>query len=215
MLIVGLGIGSVHGLIVSRLNVPALIVTIASWRAWEGAAWLLTGGLKVLNLPEPFRIIGQGRIGLAPIPSIIFMVVAVISYIILGYTKFGRGVYAVGGDPVSAYLAGVDVRNIELSVYMISGFCAAITAVVLSSRLMVGVSQGIPPFLLDSIAAAVIGGVSIFGGRGNILGAVIGVFILGVVSNGMNLLLITAGLQQIVRGIIIVTAVAIDYRWGH
>jgi len=211
MLIIGLGIGSVHGLIVSRLNVPALIVTIAAWGGWRGAAWLVTGGLKVLNLPESFHIIGQGKIGLVPVPSIIFLVVAVISYIVLGYTRFGRGVYAVGGDPVSAHLAGVNVRNILLAVYMVSGLCAGITSVVLASRLMVGCFHGMPPLLLDGIAAAVIGGVSIFGGRGNILGAVIGVFILGVVSNGMNLLLIRAGLQQIVRGIIIVAAVAVDY----
>lgn len=211
MLIIGLGIGLLHGLLVSRVYVPPLIVTIASWRAWEGAAWLSTGGLAVLGLPEEFSIIGQGRIGLVPVSAIIFIVVVAISYFVLEYTRFGRAVYAVGSDPVSAHLSGINVKNTLLGVYIVSGFCEAITAVILTSGLMRGRFDGMPPLLLDSIAAAVIGGVSIFGGRGTVLGALIGVFILGVISNGMNLLVLGAGLQQIVRGLIIIVAVAIDY----
>jgi ribose/xylose/arabinose/galactoside ABC-type transport system permease subunit len=211
MPMIGLAIGLGHGLLVSRVHIPSLIVTIASWQALEGAAWLQSGGSMVLGLPEELRIIGQGRIGFVPLSAIIFIVVTAISYFVLSYTKFGRGVYAVGGNPVNAYLCGINVKNTLLAVYVLSGVYAAITAVILISRLMVGAFHGMPPLAIDSIAAAVIGGVSIFGGRGTVLGALIGILILGVINNGMNLLVIGASLQQIVRGIIIIIAVAIDY----
>jgi putative xylitol transport system permease protein len=144
------------------------------------------------------------------VPVIIFVVVAVIGYLVLNYTTYGRSIYATGGNPVSAWLAGINVKHILFSVFMISGFATGLAGLVQTARSMSAAMTNLIGLELDAIASVVMGGVSLFGGRGTLIGVVIGVFIIGIINNGMNLLMISPAFQSIVKGAIIVAAVGID-----
>jgi len=211
MLLVGLAVGTVNGVLISRIGIPPLIVTLAMWQILKGAALWITGGALISNLPKAFGIIGQGAIGPMPMIALVFIGVAAVVYLILYHTAFGRSIYAVGGNPVSAWLSGIKTKDILLIVYMISGFCAALTGVMLGSRMMVGSMNVGTGLELDSIAAVCIGGVSLAGGRGSLIGVILGVFIIGIINNGMNLMKLSAAFQYIVKGVIIIAAVAADY----
>jgi ribose/xylose/arabinose/galactoside ABC-type transport system permease subunit len=210
-LVIGAAIGASNGNSVSRLNMPPLIVTLAMWTILEGSALVITNGYTIVGLPRVFDFIGQGDIGGVPVPVVLFIAVAVVGYFVLYYTTFGRSVYSVGGNPVSSWLSGVNVKMVLFSVYVISGFLSSIAGMITLSRTMCA-SQGSTGGLeMDSIAAVVIGGISLSGGRGNLIGVVIGVLIIGVINNGMSIMLMPAPLQQIVKGVVIYLAVAIDY----
>lgn len=210
MLLVGLAAGVVNGTLVSRVGIPALIVTLATWQVLKGAAYLVTGGLPIGNLPDSLALVGQGRIGPLPVAAIIFLTVAAVIYLILNHTGFGRSVYATGGNPIGAWLSGVKTLNIRLMVYVLSGFCAGLAGLLITSRLMSGSLLGAYGLELDSIAAVCIGGVSLAGGRGSLPGVVIGVLIISVINNGMNLMFISPAFQLLVKGVVIIAAVSID-----
>jgi len=209
MVLTGAAIGAINGLSVSRLRMPPLIVTLAIWQLTRGAAYQFTKeGETIRGLPDALAFFGRGDIGGVPVPAIIFILTVVVGYLVLCHTKFGRSVYAVGGSEVSAWLSGIKTKNVRLWVYIISGICAGVGGIVVLSRLMgsnVAVVYGLE---LDSIAAVVIGGISIFGGKGSIIGVLIGVFILSIVSNGMNLMELNTYLQMLIKGVIIIAAVA-------
>lgn len=210
MLLAGLGIGGVNGLSVSRLRMPAFVVTLAMWQITLGIAYQIGRGFPIPGLPPQLAFFGQGEVAGVPVPTIIFIIVAIIAYFVLNHTIFGRSVYATGGSPISAHLSGINVRNIQLSVYLISGFLAALASIIMLARNM---SAGMLIALgleLDSIASCVIGGISLFGGRGTIIGIVLGAIIIGVIGNGMNISGLAAPVQDVIRGAIIVIAVAID-----
>jgi len=211
MLAVGAGIGVFNGSLVSRIGMPALIVTLGMWQMTKGFSYLLCRGQTILNLPPPLNFFGAGYVAGVPVPVIIFIAVAVVAYFVLNYTSFGRSVYAVGGNPVSAWLSGIKVNNVLFAVYVIAGFLGALAGFVMMSRVMIGGLTTVVGLELDSIAAVVIGGVSLMGGRGNVIGAVIGVIILGVINNGMNVFAVSPAYQDIVKGAIIIAAVAADY----
>lgn len=210
MLLVGLGVGSINGLLVSRFKIPPLIVTLAMWQITKGVALIVTGGRSVWNLPPSLAFIGQARVGIMPVAALLFIGIALGGYFVLQYTTFGRSIYALGGNPVSAWLSGINVKNVQFSVYAISGFLAAVSSVIETSRLMVGTVISSTGLELDTIAAVCIGGFSLMGGRGSIIGVVLGIFILLVISNGMNVLAINPSLQIAVRGAIILVAVEFD-----
>jgi ribose/xylose/arabinose/galactoside ABC-type transport system permease subunit len=215
VLLVGLGIGAINGLLVSRLNMPALIVTLAMWQIAKGAASELTTGegthpLVIADLPETLAFLGQGKIGVVPLPGIVFVASIVIGYFILNHTTFGKSVYSTGGNEATAWLSGLKTRNIKFWVYVISGLCASIAGVVQMSRIMSASNQVIGGLELDSIAAVVIGGVSLFGGSGSIVGVLLGVLIIGVINNGMNIAGLNIWMQDLVKGTVIFAAVAID-----
>jgi len=210
-LLAGVGIGVLNGLSVSRIGMPALIVTLAMWQILKGCAYQVTRGTPIWELPPGLASIGQGSIAGVPVLVSIFVAAAVATYFVLNYTTFGRSVYAVGGNPVSAWLSGINVKNMLLSVYMISGFLAGLAGYLTTARLMSAHITGIRGLELDTIAAVVVGGVSLFGGRGTVIGVVIGVMIIGVINNGMNVLGVPPSFQDIVKGVVIFTAVAIDF----
>jgi ribose/xylose/arabinose/galactoside ABC-type transport system permease subunit len=212
MMFLGLGIGAANGALVSRVPMPALIATLGMWRMTIGGSYLLSAGRGIRNLPEVYNFFGAGDVAGVPVPVIIFITVAVIAYFVLHYTSYGRSVYAVGGNPVSAWLSGIRVSNILFSVYCISGVLAALGGLIMSARVMSASMTTISGLELDAIAAVTIGGVSLAGGRGTLLGAVIGVLILGVINNGMNVFALDPAFQDLVKGAIIIVAVAIDYR---
>jgi ribose/xylose/arabinose/galactoside ABC-type transport system permease subunit len=211
MILVGIGWGAVNGLSVSRVKMPPLIVTLAIWQIANGIAYRLCIGRSIGQLPSGMAFFGQGNVANVPVPSIIFISVAVIAYFVLTYTTYGKSIYATGGNPVSAWLSGINVNNIFFSVYAVSGFLAALvgiiyTALAESSSMMTG--GGV---MLDSIAAATVGGVSLAGGKGNIIGVVLGTLIIGVINNVFSLLGALPALQGIAKGSIIIGAVALDY----
>jgi ribose transport system permease protein len=210
----GLGIGAVSGgmagLFVTRFNITPFIVTLALMTIWRGAAFVYTDGRPVWNLPEEFGFLGNGRIGGIPFPTLIMILVYILSYIVLKYTRFGRYVYAVGGNIRAARLAGVNTRLVLISVYMISGMLAALGGILLASRINSGQPNAGLMYELDVIAAVAVGGTSFFGGRGTIIGTFIGSMLIAVLRNGLNLMNVGSYVQQVIVGVVILLAVMID-----
>jgi ribose/xylose/arabinose/galactoside ABC-type transport system permease subunit len=210
MVLAGLGIGSVNGFSVSRLRMPALIVTLCMWQITNGIAYQIGRGWSVAGLPKSLAFFGQGQIAGIPVAVILFVAVAVSAYFVLNYTTFGRSVYAVGGNPTSAYLSGIRVGHIVFVVFVICGFLTALSSIIILSRYMSASMLVALGFELDTIAACIIGGVSLFGGRGTLIGIVMGVLIIGFLNNGMNIMGVPPPMQEVVKGSIIIGAVAVD-----
>jgi len=205
MLAVGACWGLLSGSLVSRFNMPSLIVTFGVWQIGYGVAYYVTEGKAVMELPESFAVYGA-----LPAGPIIFFSVAAAAYFVLTYTTLGRRVYAVGGNPVSAYLSGINAKNTYLAVFAISGLCAGLAGMLMTSRGMAGSIEALRGLELDSIASVVIGGVSLFGGRGNMIGVVLGALLIGVVNNAMSVMHMPHAGRYIVKGAIIIGAVAAD-----
>lgn len=215
MLAMGVGLGALSGLFVSRIGVPPFIATLGMWQVAHGVGFLITGGFTIPHLIDPLRFFGQGFIYGFPVAGIIWIVVAAVVYFVLHYTSYARSVYATGSNPVSAWLSGVSVKNTQLSVYMISGFTAALGGLIRTARVM-SVSYSSFDFLeLQTIASAVIGGVSLFGGKGTVIGVVLGALVISVILNGMTILRADPFLESLILGVIVIAAVAIDYWRGR
>lgn len=211
-LCVGLMTGVINGTIISKGKIAPFIVTLGMMTAARGAALLFSGGRPIGNLSEPFRFIGQGTVLGIPVPILIFALVGVVSYLLLNKTKFGKYVYAIGGNEQAAIIAGVNVEKYKIMVYGYAGLLSAIAGIILTSRIASGQPTAGNMYELDAIAAAVIGGTSLSGGIGTIGGTIIGALIIGVMNNGLDLLNVSSYWQQILKGAIIVTAVFIDAR---
>jgi inositol transport system permease protein len=209
-IVVGLLCGYVQGVAVTRLKVPPFVVTLGGMSAFRGAALLFSGGGPISGFEPSFTWWGQGKIGPVPVPVIIFLAFAVLAHITLRYTRYGRQVYAVGGNPEAARLSGLNVNRIIASVYVISGFFCGLASFVLAARLNSAEAVAGTGYELTVIASVVIGGTSLFGGSGTILGTVVGTILIGVLLNGLILLDVSSYIQQIIIGIIIVLAVAFD-----
>ena len=207
---VGLACGFVQGFAITRLKVPPFVVTLGGMSAFRGAALLFSEGGPISGFGDSYVWWGQGKIGDVPVPVIIFIVFAFIAHIVLRYTRYGRQVYAVGGNPEAARLSGLNVRRVLLSVYVITGFFAGLGAFILSARLNSAEAVAGTGYELTVIASVVIGGTSLFGGTGTIFGTVVGTILIGVLLNGLVLLNVSPYIQQIIIGVIIVLAVAFD-----
>jgi ribose/xylose/arabinose/galactoside ABC-type transport system permease subunit len=187
------------------------VVTLGGMSAFRGAALLFAAGGPISGFEPGFVWMGQGRIfGQVPVPVIIFLAFAVLAHIVLRYTRYGRQVYAVGGNPEAARLSGLNVRAVTTSVYVIMGFFAGLGSFVLAARLNSAEAVAGTGYELTVIASVVIGGTSLFGGVGTIFGTVIGTILIGVLLNGLVLMNVSSYIQQIIIGIIIVLAVAFD-----
>ncbi len=207
---VGLAGGLVQGFAITRLRVPAFVVTLGGMSAFRGAAlWFAEGG-PISGFSSSYTWWGQGRIGPVPVPVIVFLVFAVLAHVVLRYTRYGRQVYAVGGNPEAARLSGLNVNWVTCSVYVITGFFAGLGAFVLSARLNSAEAVAGIGYELTVIASVVIGGTSLFGGVGSIFGTVIGTILIGVLLNGLVLMNVSSYIQQVIIGVIIVLAVAFD-----
>ena len=208
---VGLIAGFVQGTAITRLKVPPFVVTLGGMSVFRGAALLFAGGGPISGFDPGFVWWGQARIGgQVPVPVVIFLVFAILAHIVLRYTRYGRQVYAVGGNPEAARLSGLNVRAITTSVYVIMGFFAGLGAFVLAARLNSAEAIAGMGYELTVIASVVIGGTSLFGGSGTIFGTVVGTVLIGVLLNGLQLNNVSSYIQQIIIGLIIVLAVAFD-----
>ncbi len=207
---VGLLIGLIHGVFIAYLNVPAFIVTLGGLGAWRGATLLWSNGQPISSFSKDFTHWGKQDIGQVPIPVIVFLGMGLIAHIVLKYTRYGRWVYALGGNAEAARLSGLNTRQITSSVYVISGFCAGVSGFLLTSRLNSAEQVAGQSYELQAIASVVIGGTSLFGGSGGVLGTLVGAVLIGVLNNGLVQMNVSAYYQPIVIGVIIVLSVYVD-----
>ncbi|RCW84818.1 ABC transporter permease [Paracoccus lutimaris] len=210
---IGLGIGLANGALVAWGKMPAIIVTLATMGMARGLGLIYSGGYPISGIPSWLSWFGVGRIGFLPVPVIIMFVIYAVAWVLLQRTAFGRHVYALGGNETAARLSGVKTQRVKLAVYGISGLTAALAAVILTGRLMSGQPNAGGGFELDAIAAVVLGGTAIAGGRGLILGTLIGAVLLGILNNGLNLMGINPYLQDVIKGAIILLAIYIGREW--
>ncbi|MGV1987808.1 ABC transporter permease [Agrobacterium sp. 22-221-1] len=212
-LFIGLGIGIFNGALVAWGKMPAIIVTLATMGMARGLGLIYSGGYPVSGIPSWISWFGVGRIGVVPVPVVIMVVIYAVAWVLLQRTAFGRHVYALGGNELAARLSGVKTQRVKLAVYGISGVTAALAALILTGRLMSGQPNAGVGFELDAIAAVVLGGTAIAGGRGLILGTLIGAVLLGILNNGLNLMGINPYLQDVIKGGIILLAIYIGREW--
>ncbi len=208
-MLVGVACGAFSGFFVASFGLPAIIVTLAAMVAIRGIALTYTGGYP-MPIPRAFTYLGRGSVAGIPIPTLIMLVVFLVSYIILNQFKLGRYIYAVGGNEDAAILSGIKTKWVTFFVYAYCGLTASIAGIIATSRVSSGQPSAGDGFELDAIAAVVLGGTSIMGGRGSIIGTLIGAFILGVLNTGLNTLGVPPYPQQIIKGAIILSAVLIS-----
>jgi ribose/xylose/arabinose/galactoside ABC-type transport system permease subunit len=211
-LAIGVALGGINGLGITLGRLPPFIMTLGMMVMGRGLAMTISDGhpIHFQNASADFAWLGQGYFLGLPVPVWIFAVVAAVAYVVLRYTPFGRNIYAVGSNPEAARLAGINVPLTIFAVYVISGFLSSLTALIFVSRLTVGEPVAGVGLELEAIAVTVIGGTSLFGGEGGIVGTVIGAAIFAVLANLLNLAGVSPFTQQIVKGAIIVVAVLFE-----
>ncbi len=203
-------IGLINGALIALLNLPPFIATLGMMSIARGAAYTVTGGAPIYTMPAGFTAI-SGRVAGIPLYGILIMLaVFVLGWYCLRYTRIGRFTYAIGGNESCARLSGINLSRVKCFVYIVSGLCCGVAAVLLTSRLDSALPTNADGQEMDAIAAVVIGGTSMKGGEGSMFGTLIGILIIGVIANGLNLLGVAQGPQKMVKGLIIVVAVIID-----
>lgn len=211
-LALGVLIGLINATIILKGGVVALIATLAMQTIVRGVVMIITNAASLPCRSATFRLIGVGYIGIIPLPVLIWLICAVSVYILLNHTVFGRNIYAIGGNKTAAALSGINVTKYKYIVFAISGFLTALAALILAGRMNSGQPSAGSGFEMSVISAVVLGGVSLNGGRGNVLGVLIGAFILSVLANGMVLMDVNTFYQDVIRGIILILAVFLDAR---
>lgn len=212
-LILGCILGIMNGLLISYGKLAPFIVTLATMTIFRGATLVYTNGnpiTKGLSDTFLFQFLGQGYIVGIPFPVIIMFIVFIVLYVLLHKTAFGKSVYAIGGNEKAAYISGVKLNKVKIIIYSISGIMASISGLIITSRLSSAQPTAGASYEMDAIAAVVLGGTSLSGGKGRILGTLIGALIIGVLNNGLNIIGVSAFWQQVVKGVVILIAVLID-----
>lgn len=213
-LAIGIGMGVFNGLVITKTRVDPIIVTLGTWYIGRGAleTWI---GNRAPTAPHIVRILGAGKIGPIPIPLVITAIIFIASHLVLTRTPLGRYCFAIGGNERTARLSGINVDRYRLIYFIICGLLASVAAIVLTGRLYsvyAGTGQG---YVFEAPAAAIVGGTSLFGGRGSIGNAIVGALIMGVISNGLDLTKISFFWQQVAVGAVIILAVSVDALRGH
>ncbi|MED4752025.1 ABC transporter permease subunit [Brevibacillus choshinensis] len=212
VLLIGVVLGAFNGVLVSKLHIPAFIVTVATMGIFRGIAYITTDGVPIAISDKSFLGLGNGSLLGIQIPILILLLLFVINHVILSKTKFGRRAYISGGNEEAAVYAGINVSRLKIWVYVLTSVMAAISGLILASRLYSAQPNAASGYELDAIAAAVLGGTSLSGGSGKILGTLIGAIIIGVINNGMNLMNVSYFYQLIVKGLVILIAVYVDVK---
>jgi ribose transport system permease protein len=202
--------GWIMGMIITKARVHSFVVTLGMMSIGRGLTLTYTRGLSIGNLPRSFGVLGGGMIGPIPVPVIIFLLVVIIGYVVLTRTPFGRSVYAIGGNREAARLSGIKVDRYRITNFVLCSTLAGFAGIILASRVRSAWALAAQGWELDVIAAVIIGGTSLFGGRGGVIGTLIGALFLGVLRNGANLLGVSPFYQQILMGSLIVAAVVFD-----
>ncbi|MES2434854.1 MAG: ABC transporter permease [Pseudomonadota bacterium] len=209
-IVTGAVVGAINGLAVTVFAIPALIATLGTLTAVRGFAFILTDGIPIFGFPPEFSYLGRGMIGPIPVPVLTMFVVFVIGWVILNRLEFGRYLYAIGGNREAARLSGISVGITLMITYVLAGIFSGVAGVIMLSRLNSAQPNVANAFEMDVITAVVLGGVSIAGGEGRFTGVIFGVFIIGVLSNGMVLLNVQDYWQLVVKGGVLMAAVGLD-----
>lgn len=213
-LVVGAGVGVTNGIVITKGKLQPFIVTLATMTIFRGVTLVFTDGKPISagyeKNAEIFSKIGNGYTFGVPNPILIMIFIVVLGYFILRHTTIGRYVYAIGGNEEAAKLSGINVHRIKIFVYGISGFLAALAGIIITSRLSSAPPTAGTGYELDAIAAVVLGGTSLAGGIGSILGTIVGALIIGILNNALNLLDVTSYYQLLVKGLVILVAVLLD-----
>lgn len=207
---IGALIGLINGLNITLVRIPALIATLAMMSVTRGVAFLISGGRNIAPVPSIYVDIQSSRLFGIPVVILFTLLLGVFAHFVLTRTRFGREIYATGGNAVAAQLAGIRTNRVIIAAYVISGFCAALGGLMITARLEAGAATAGFGYELTVISAVVIGGVSLFGGEGRISGVLLGVILLGLVQNAVNLLNIPPNYDYVVSGVVIAAAAALD-----
>lgn len=210
MCLFGIGLGLANGFFVSKLAVPPFIATLGMMVSIRGLAYIITGGLPVFGFDKSYTQLGQGYLGPIPIPVLIMAGVFAFGIIFLTKTRAGRHIYGVGGNEEASRLSGVNVSKIKFLVYAVGGFMSALAGLVILARTNSGQPNTGEGYEMDVITGVVLGGVSMMGGQGKLYMVIIGVLIMGILTNGMTMLGISEFVQQFVKGFVLIAAVAFD-----
>jgi len=211
-LLIGLVFGLTNGLFVSFFDLPPFIVTLATMAIARGVTLVYTSGYPISTLPETFNYLGMGKIAGFPFIILLTLITFVLFYFLLTKTSFGKYTYAIGDNKNAAILSGINVNLVLILVYSICGLLSGFSGILLTSRL--GSAQPTAGFgyELDAIACVVLGGTNLFGGKGSLIGTMIGVLIIGVITNGLNILGVSSFIQQIIKGVILLLAILFSKR---
>lgn len=208
--VVGMVIGAINGYVITKFNIPAFIMTLAVTTIARGGALLLTNGTPVAGMDDAFNWFGQGYIGPIPTSVVIMILLFVVAWVLLNKTCFGRHIYAVGGNENAAIASGINSKKVVKRAFLLDGIFTGIAALVFMARQASGTPAGGLQYEFDAITAVVVGGTSLSGGSGNVVGTIIGAIIVGIINNVQNLLHINTYWQQVVKGLVILIAVIID-----
>ncbi len=202
--------GTCNGLLIVQLKVPAIVITLGMMTVARGIAYIISGGVPIYDIPEGIVYFGQGYVGPIPVPVITMLVIVAFAAFVLKRTYLGRYVYAIGGNEEAARLAGIPVNLLKIGLYSFSGLLCGIAGITLMARVSSGAPASGTSMEMDVVTAVVIGGVSINGGKGTILGAFIGAIIIGILSNGLTIMNVGEYYQMVVKGVVLILAVAFD-----
>lgn len=210
-ILVAIGIGLFNGFLLTKFKMPSFIITLGMLNLLYGVAAVISSGFPVTTLPAWYSVFGAGSVGgILPVPAIFLIVVFLIAFIVLRYSRFGRAVYAVGGNPESARLSGINVNKVKILVMIIVQACCAISGILLSSQVMSGTFSFGKGWEMTAISAVIIGGASLAGGKGTAAGTFLGLLFLGIINNAMTLNGVDEYIQYIVQGALIIGAVLIN-----
>lgn len=210
--LLGMAIGAVNATCITFLKIPPMITTLGLMLSLRGVAYLISGGMPIYGLPESFKVLGQGSVGIVPVSMIVMVIVFIFGYILLNKTVFGRRIYGIGGNEETARLSGVNVKVEIYKIYIMVGFLGALAAMILMSKVNSGQPSAGDGYEMDIITAVVLGGVSVSGGEGKLSKVIVGVIFIGVLMNGMMMLNINEYWQRVVKGIVLIVAVAVDIK---
>lgn len=210
-LLMGFAVGLFNGICIAYLKVPAFVGTLGSMSVAKGLTYILTNAKPIPNLSESFKEIGGGMVfNVIPIPIIVFTIILIGCFLLMYKTRYGRYVIAVGGNAKAARVSGIDVKKITASVYILSGILAALAGIITTARVTSGVTNTGDGYETDAIAMVVIGGTSLAGGKGRLWGTIVGILLMVCLSNGLDMLGVSAYYQMIVKGFVVIAAVMMD-----
>ncbi len=207
----GLIFGLLNGLVIALTKIPPFIVTLASMNIAKGIAYVYSGGKPIRCMTDAWKFLGAGYVGPVPTPVVTMTIVFIVAVLFLNRTKMGRHVYAVGGNDTAAKFSGISTAKVKFVVYSFSGLMAGLAGITIASRLYSGTCTSGDGAEMDAIAAVVVGGTSMAGGSGKLGGTLIGVLIIGILNNGLNLMGVNSDWQYIIKGAVILLAVYVDF----
>lgn len=209
-LLVGIIVGLINGLLITKARISPFVTTLGTMSIVRGIVFIITNGFPVMGVPSAYNVLGMGKIGPFPIAASVWLILAVIVYYLMRYTRFGQYVYALGGNENAAWLSGVKTANIKILAFVLCGFFASLAGIIIICRVMIATADAATGYELTTIASCFVGGISVDGGKGNVFSSVIGTLIFGLILNMLQLVGVSSFWQTAITGAVILAAVGID-----